>query len=168
MKINIAALAFISALVSYAQAEISIGSTKASAQLASSCQITATNIAFGEVSPTSVTDVGWSTTTSTTGTFKVLCTTGTTYSIALNMGSSNSRLLTSSTTSDSLQFTICQTNSFVPGSSPHCTKTWKTGSDVYSGSGTGKSTIIPMYAFLNKNFVTPASYSEIITATVSY
>lgn len=166
MKRIISALFIVCGLISSASALADItGATKATATLNSFCQITASNIDLGDVTPTATSDIGWKSTTQVIGTVTATCSNGTGYTLALNRGVSNNRLLTSPTTSDSLAFTICLTNSFV--GQLGCANTWSGGS-VYSGTGNGLPQSIPMYTFLKKAFVAPGNYKDTMTVTINY
>ena len=169
MKNKLFILAILAANFSHSFADTITSSTKATAQLSSSCQFSVENISFGDITPTGTTDIGWTSTTNTIGNLNIQCTNGTSYAIALSLGANyigGYRYLENSSANQA-QYTICQTNVLNIGALS-CGKTWKSGTDRYSSKGTGSSQNIPMYAFIKKGYYPPGDYSDIVTATVSY
>lgn len=150
------------------------GATKATAQLVSSCQMTANNIAFGDVTPKGEVTAQWTIQSDTAGSINLICTRDTAYSIALNVGINSldnaTRQLKDSTTNARIPYAICQTNSLTATFSG-CVSTWKTwsgGSRVLTGKATGVLQSIPTYGFIEKGYHAPGDYSDTITATVTY
>ena len=144
---------------------------KATATLAKSCTISATGIDFGNVTGSSHTQ--WA---PSAGNIGVLCSNQTAYTIALNMGLDNishSRNMVGTNSGQTITYTVCQTQSFSGtfGSGGSCGKTWRTDTDVsvtYAGTGNGFLQNIPTYGIINSGYYTPDTYSDTITATITY
>jgi spore coat protein U-like protein len=129
-----------------------------SATVLKDCIVTATALAFGSYNGTAV---------NASSTITVTCTNTTTYTVGLNAG------LTTSATVTTRQMGITQpagglNYSLLTGS--YTGSNWgnTTGSWV-SGTGNGAAQPLTVYGVLPANqYVTPGSYVDTITATVTY
>jgi spore coat protein U-like protein len=157
-----------------AYAGTTTASSKATATLGSNCSISATGINFGSITQSGSSQQLWA---PSQGNISVLCTNKTTYKIALNMGSNktgDSRYLVGNAAGQSVLYTICQSASFsgTLGNGGSCALTWRTstsGVDIEkSGTGTGAIQSYPMYGIVNTGYYTPDTYSDTITATLTY
>lgn len=145
--------------------------TKASATLAKSCSINATALNFGAINA-AVTG------NATTSSINMLCSKGTSYQIQLNFGQygsvSTGRQMNGAVSNDRLIYVICKnaglSNTAWAGGL-NCTNQsdlWYSTQYVYNGTGTGFNQTIPVYGYTYNAWVTPDSYSDIMTATVVY
>lgn len=149
-------------------------STKATATISSSCQITATNINFGELGGAA--QLVWS---PSNGNVSVLCSNNASYTIQLNSGvnngSASSRYMVGQKSGDKILYIICKTASFSGTwgqAGGQCTNgPWYTqGSFNYpvTGKGTGVIQNYPTYGGVQSGYYTPDTYTDTITATITY
>lgn len=136
-----------------ATAQFSVTST-----VAASCQISATTLAFGNYSGLLI---------NATSTLSVTCTSGTAYNIGLNAGTSTGATVTTrkmtGPSSATLQYAMFR-------NSGH-TLNWgvTVGTDTVSGSGNGAAQPVTVFGQLAAGqSVNPGSYSDTITATVTF
>jgi spore coat protein U-like protein len=122
------------------------------------CSVSATNLAFGDYTPTSASDQ--------TSTLTVLCTTNTPYTVALNLGTAPSpteRAMTSAGTSTTLNYVLYRDASR--------TVVWgeTAGTDTAAGTGTGTNQAITVYGRIPANQrPQPGSYTDTVTVTLTY
>lgn len=175
-KIGVALVSLLVTLAAQtgAYAGTTTASAKATATLGSNCSISATGINFGSITQNGSTQGLWA---PSQGNISVLCTNKTTYKIALNMGvnkTGDSRYLVGNNSGQAVLYTICQSASFsgTLGNGGSCALTWRTSSsgvDIEkSGTGTGAVQSYPMYGIVNTGYYTPDTYSDTITATLTY
>lgn len=162
---------YIAAVALMGSALIATGSARAATATATfnvtatvnaTCTIAATNLNFGTYTPSS----GSPTTGSSTLTAQ--CTNGTPYAISLSAGTTKGatigqRLMTNgtSTLAYNLYTNSSDTTIFGDGST--------SGSSTSTGTGTGSPQTISVYGAIPAGqFVSPGSYSDAITATISY
>lgn len=133
------------------------------ATVLASCAISATNLNFGNYDP------GSATPDDATSTVSVQCSTGTSYAVSLDAGTTSGSTLTSRNMSDGIASTL---NYQLYTDAAHTT-VWGDGSGstlTNSGVGTGSSS--QDYTVYGRvpisQFVTSGAYSDTITATVSY
>lgn len=154
-----------------AQAGTNTASTKATATLAAQCNISATNINFGNI-------VGapGNTVFSAAGNVSVLCNKNASYILRLNAGVNvynYGRYLKGAVSGQTMNYAICQTPAF--------TGSWATGNcatgiwfsdgpyDYYiSGTGTGAVQSYPMYGAIQTGYYTPDDYSDTIQASITF
>ena len=124
----------------------------------STCLISGNNLGFGTYSGTVV---------STTTTISLQCTNGTTYNVGLNAGTASGATVTTRGMSGPggavLNYAMYQ-------DSGHSTNWGQTvGTDTETGTGNGSAQTITVYGVVSASqFVSPGSYSDTITATVTY
>src|SRR5262249_10069002 len=136
------------------------GSMAVSATVIASCEVTANPLAFGNYDPVSASPLDAATTLS------VMCTNGTTYDVAMGVGSgtgatTNTRKMSAS--SNLLSYSIYRDSnrSNLWGSTA--------GSNVVSGTGTGAAQSINVYGRIPANQTAPAgAYTDTVTVTVNY
>lgn len=141
--------------------------TKATASLISTCKMNALPVNFGDITAQSTSDTTILATG--TGTLQVLCSKSVGYSIALNLGlGGSSRIMRGSVSNQTIGYGICSTPNLLADKS-NCAAgtTWFNG-NVVSGTGTGSQQDISVYGFVYKGFYTPDTYSDTVTATISY
>ena len=145
-----------------ARAATATATFNVTATVNATCTISAANLNFGTYSPAS----GSPTVGSTNLTAQ--CTNGTPYQISLSAGTTKgatigTRLMTNgtSTLSYNLFTNSSDTTIFGDGTT--------SGSTTASGTGNGNAQTIPVYGAIPAGqFVSPGSYSDSITATISY
>jgi spore coat protein U-like protein len=124
----------------------------------SSCLISGSSLGFGTYSGSAI---------SMTTTLSVTCTNGTTYNVGLNPGTGTGATVTNrgmtGPGSAWLGYALYQ-------DSGHTTNWGQTvGTDTEAGTGNGSAQTITVYGQLAASqYVTPGSYSDTITATVTY
>ena len=129
-----------------------------SASVTATCLISATTLSFG-----SYTFV----VASSTSTISVTCTNGTTYNVGLNAGAASGATVTTrqmgATGGGLLNYSLFQ-------DSAHSTNWGNTvGTDTLAGTGNGSAQSLTVYGQIPANqYVTPGSYSDTITATITY
>lgn len=134
----------------------------ASAVIAPLCTVTATNLAFGNYSPTSATAL------TGTSTINVFCTSGTTYTILLNVGSGGGTFTTRDMANGS---NLMGYNLYT--SAAHTT-VWGDGTlstGTVAGSGAGLLTASPNTVYGNipiSQDLPAGTYQSVITVTVNY
>lgn len=152
-------------------AQSSTDSVKMSAKVIPFCEMTAENLSFGDITPNGLSDVGMSSTANGISNIVLKCTKQTSYTIALGVGANspnvNARRLKSGS-NQYIDYTICQTNSFLVDRCAVTWKTWGGGSLVYSGTGNGLVQNVPMYGFVKKDYYTAGTYSDVMVATITY
>ena len=135
-----------------------------SASLASTCVLSATNVAFGAITPAATGS------NNATGTITSTCTKATTYSLAINAGGSGS--ISARTISGTIAGNTDKVAYNLYTDSVHTTL-FGDGS-LFSGSvvqltGSGSAQITSVYGNLLLNqYITPDNYSDNLTVTLSY
>lgn len=128
------------------------------ATVQATCLISGNNLAFGTYSGSAI---------AMTTTLSVTCTNGTTYNVGLNAGTaSGATVATRAMTgpaSATLGYAMYQ-------DSGHSTNWGNTvGTDTKSGTGNGSAQTLTVYGQLAANqYPAPGSYSDTITATITY
>ena len=198
-----------------AQAGSVTNTTKATAQLAASCQISAQNVNFGQINPQNASNG-----VTANSSMNLFCTTGSAYTISLAYGGVYGQGGTSTTLSNTGGVraqggVTCSYGGYLPNGqyysesdyvygTPYCPSTmsygtpaysygvitgamsgdtisykitvpgndsqvWNAGNYTYSNTGTGASQTFPIRAVATtSNYPTPDSYSDTVTATVSF
>ena len=153
------------ALVGLAQASFAATSTsanfQATATLNSSCVVTATNVAFGTITPAATG------TASATGTITSRCSNNVGYTLSINAGSGTiaARTMTGATNgnTDKLAYNLYQDAGYAT--------LWgdgTTGSKV-SLTGSGVTQTSTVYGTLSLNqYIKPDTYADNLTVTLSY
>lgn len=124
----------------------------------SSCLISGTSLGFGTYSGSAI---------SMTTTLSVTCSNGTTYNVGLNPGTGHGATVTDRGMTGPgaawLGYALYQ-------DSGHTTNWGQTvGTDTVAGTGDGSAQTITVFGQLSASqYVTPGSYSDTITATVTY
>lgn len=179
LKVSLFAFAILivvltTSLIQEAHAGTNTASTKATATLGSNCSISATGINFGSITQNGSSQQLWA---PSQGSLSILCTNKTTYKIALNMGvnsANDARYLVGDNSGQQVVYTICQSASFsgTLGNGGGCALTWRTSSSGVNiqktGTGNGTMQTIPMYGIVNTGYYIPDTYSDTITATLTY
>ena len=153
-------LAGLAALAGPAAAQTATATTtfQVTATVLKLCSVTATNLAFGDYTPTAASDQ--------TSTLTVLCTTNTPYTIALNLGTATSpttRAMTSAGASTTLNYLLYRdsTRSSIWGETA--------GTDTQAGTGTGTNQAITVYGRVPANQrPQPGAYTDTVTVTLTY
>ena len=128
------------------------------ATVQATCLISANNLGFGTYSGSVI---------ATTTTLSVTCTNGTTYNVGLNAGTAAGATVTTRAMTGpgaaTLSYALYQ-------DSGHSTNWGNTvGTDTKSGTGNGSAQSMTVYGNLTANqYPTPGSYSDTITATITY
>ena len=140
-----------------AQAQSATGSMTVSTTIASSCSVSnISNVSFGIITGQSISS------TDATGSFDVTCTTGTSYSIALNSGQNvtgSTRRMRIGSTANYLTYEIY--------SNSGRTTVWSTAITGFTGTNSAQTHIA--YARLPSQIApAPGSYTDTITITVAY
>lgn len=146
--------------------------TKASATLSKSCAINATNLNFGAVDASISGNAA-------TSSINMLCSKNTSYQIQLGFGQygsvSTGRQMNGAKSNDRLIYVLCKnpglTNVAYAGGELNCTNQsdmWYLTQYVYNGTGTGFSQTVPVYGYTYNKWVTPDTYSDLMTITVLY
>ncbi|HEY4275600.1 MAG TPA: spore coat U domain-containing protein [Rhizomicrobium sp.] len=125
------------------------------------CAVSATDLAFGNYSANSATPLP------ATSTLSVTCTSGTTYTVALDGGTNKAsvtgRAMTDGATHN-LNYALYTTNAY--------TSIWGDGTAstvTQAGTGSGSAQTLTVYGRIPvSQFVTAGSYSDRITVTVTY
>lgn len=165
---NLITLGFLLGLAATSLAATPITVTpKATATLTGSCQISAQNINFGELTPQNGETAIWKNLAN--GTISVLCTRGSSYTISNTLGVNNGGKiifnLKGQTYGDLIQYGICQTNSFTQ--LPQCTLDWY-NAKVQSGVGTGSNQDYITYGIVKTGYYRPDIYTDTITSTITF
>lgn len=139
-----------------AMADTATTTFNVTATVLNSCNVTATNLAFGNYDPTAGNLDSTSTITTT-------CTAGTTYAIALGLGQNTSRKMKLTSGSDLLDYELYQPDGY--------TTVWGDvgGATVAQTSTTG----VPVNYIVNGRvtggqYVTAGAYSDEVLVTVTY
>lgn len=128
------------------------------ATVQATCLVSGSNLAFGTYSGSAI---------AMTTTLSVTCTNGTTYNVGLNAGTASGATVTTRAMtgpgSATLSYAMYQ-------DSGHTTNWGNTvGTDTKSGSGNGSAQTLTVYGQLAASqYPSPGSYSDTITATVTY
>ncbi|HEX5279902.1 MAG TPA: spore coat U domain-containing protein [Micropepsaceae bacterium] len=153
-----AATAGLSLLNLPALAATATGQFNVTATVAATCIISGSNLAFGSYSGAAI---------NAQTTVSVTCTNGTSYNVGLNAGTASGATVTTRAmtgpSSATLNYAMYQNNT-------HTTNWGNTvGTDTVSGSGNGSAQSLTVYGVLAASqYPTPGSYSDTITATVTY
>lgn len=143
---------------------------KAIAILSSTCSITGTNVDFGNLTAIITPTTLWA-----TGGVQILCSKNAAYSIQLSLGNNvdpnNWRRMIGASSGALIQYTLCQTQSSggtFGTATGGCTVAWRGAQYPKSATGTGAIQNFPVYGWSSTGFYTPDTYSDTITATISY
>lgn len=146
------------------------GTTKATATLAKTCNISTGNVNFGNLAQQgSSPSIVWA-----TGTVQTLCSKSTSYSIQLNVGNNldanNFRRMAGASTGGFIQYTMCQTQSIdgVWGSTGGCLVPWRGTQYPVTSVGTGSNQTFTVYAASQTGYYAPDNYADTIVATIVY
>jgi spore coat protein U-like protein len=144
-----------------AQAGSVSGKTQATATLAKSCTVSATDINFGVLTMASGTNRTWK-----NGTLSVLCSKNTSYSVKMSYKTpspsdpSNMGLITGANSGDTIQYGIFQA------------PVWNNPTWEYSAlnaTGTGATQTYTMYGeVITLSYPTPDNYSDTVTVNLTY
>ena len=128
------------------------------ATVAAGCSISATSLAFGTYSGALI---------GSTSTISVGCTNSTTYNVGLNAGTASGATVTTrkmtGPSSALLSYGLFRNSGY--------TNNWgnTVGTDTVSGTGTGSVQNLTVYGRLPAGqYITPGSYTDTITATITY
>lgn len=146
-------------------------STKTTATITGSCQISATNVNFGELSAQN----GSPATLWATGGVQTQCTKNSSYNVQLSMGnnpdSDNWRRMTGANSGQTIQYTLCQSKSATGTwgtASGGCNVPWRGTSFPLTSTGTGANQSFPVYGWSSTGFFTPDTYTDSIVATINF
>lgn len=138
--------------------------------LVSTCSISSTDIAFGNLTASGTPANNWA-----IGTISAKCTRNTSYNIQLNYGTSvdsnNYRRMTGTTSGEKFIYTVCKdktTSGSVWGVDAGCGVPWRGSTYPVTSSGTGNLQTFTMYALTKTNFYVPDTYTDTMTATLVY
>lgn len=124
--------------------------------ISASCTLSATALAFGTYTGTVL---------NTTTSISVTCTNTTTYSIGLSAGTTTGATVTNRLMSSSAGVHL----PYALYSDAARTMNWGSTSNTVSGTGTGSAQGVPVYGQIaSGNFVAPGTYTDTITATITY
>ena len=128
------------------------------ATVQATCLISANNLGFGTYSGSAI---------ATTTTMSVTCTNGTTYNVGLNAGTAAGATVTARAMTGPGAATLSYA---LYEDSGHSTNWGNTvGTDTKAGTGNGSAQSLTIYGNLTANqYPTPGSYSDTITATITY
>lgn len=153
-----------------AQAGSITTNNKATATLISTCSITGINVDFGNLTATNTPTTLWA-----TGGVQALCSKNANYSIQLSLGNNvdpnNWRRMIGASNGAMIQYTLCQTQSSsgtFGTASGGCTVAWRGTQYPKNATGTGSIQSFPVYGWSSTGFYTPDTYSDTITATITY
>ncbi len=137
-----------------ARAATANASVSVSAQVVGTCTISGGAIAFGAYTPASA--------ASQQGALTVNCTSGTAYQIALNEGLSGTGATRRMTgpNGETLDYDIYR-------DSGHSQR-WAGGASAHAGTGTGTAQSVELYAGIAAATAASGSYSDTVTATLTY
>jgi spore coat protein U-like protein len=129
-----------------------------SATAQSTCIVSANTLGFGTYSGSAV---------STSSTVSVTCSNGTSYNVGLNAGTASGATVTTRAMSGPGGATL---NYALYQDAGHSTNWGNTvGTDTETGSGNGSAQTLTVYGLLAANqYPSPGSYSDTITATITY
>ncbi|MFC3125039.1 spore coat U domain-containing protein [Pseudoroseomonas globiformis] len=122
------------------------------------CAVTATNLAFGDYTPTEAKDGQ--------AELQVLCTTNTPFNVALNLGTATTaaaRVMAGTVAGSTLNYALYRNSGR--------TDVWgdAAGTDTFSGTGTGTTQTIPVYGRIPANQrPQPGLYTDTVTVTLTY
>lgn len=152
------ALAGLGASYMPAAAATATTSFSVTATVQATCLISGNNLGFGTYTGTAI---------PATTTLSVTCTNGTTYNVGLNPGTATGATVTTRAmtgpASATLSYALYQ-------DSGHTTNWGQTvGTDTKSGTGNGSAQTLTVYGQLSgAQYPTPGSYTDTITATITY
>lgn len=132
------------------------------ANVLGSCSVSATDLAFGDYTPTSGTPLDQ------TSTVSVTCTTGTTYDVGLNEGLND---YGNGVTGRRMVYATTNFLAYALYSDSGRTTNWgnTVDTDTVDGTGNGSAQDITVYGRVPINqYVTAGGYSDTITVTVTY
>lgn len=141
-----------------AQAATSTATFQVTANVQATCQISATNLGFGNYSAVAIPN---------TSTVTVTCTNGSTYDVGLNAGTATGATVSTRKMSGPsgalLNYGLFQ-------DSGHATNWGNTpGTDAEHGTGNGSAQALTVFGLLPASqFVTTGAYTDTITATVTF
>ncbi len=153
IAVIVMAEAFVPAVASTATTTFNVTAT-----VQATCLISASNLGFGTYTGSAI---------ATTTTLSVTCTNGTTYNVGLNAGTATGATVSARAMTGPggaiLDYALYQ-------DSGHSTNWGNTvGTDTKAGTGNGSAQSLTVYGNLTANqYPTPGSYSDTITATVTY
>jgi spore coat protein U-like protein len=152
----------VAALSTSAQAGTATANFQVTATVSSTCVVSATNVAFGTVNPAATG------TASATGTISSTCTKSTPYTLNINAGSGTfaSRTMTGATSgnTDKLAYNLYTANTYA---TVFGDGTGSTGNVSLTGTGAAQTTTVYGQLSLNQ-YITPDSYADNLTVTLSY
>ena len=130
-----------------------------SASVTATCLISATTLAFGNYAFAA---------TPSTSTISVTCTNGTTYNVGLNAGLASGATVTTRQMGGTVSGSLLNYGLF--SDSGHATNWGNTvGTDTVAGTGSGVAQSLTVYGQIPATqYVAPGSYSDTITATITY
>ena len=160
IRIALLGSAFIGSLVAFggAQATTTSATMTNSATLAAYCSVSTGNLAFGAYAGTAA--------SSTTAAISVTCTKSTGYTVLLDKGTTAGgttavRKLAGATGGDTLNYTISQ--------DANHTTNWDDTGSTETGTGNGASQTLTAYGNIPAGqFVTPTTYTDTVTVTLTY
>ena len=128
------------------------------ATVQATCLISGNNLGFGTYTGSAV---------AATTTLSVTCTNGTTYNVGLNAGTASGATVTTRAMTGPASATL---NYALYQDSGHTTNWGNTvGTDTKSGTGNGSAQTLTIYGNLAASqYPTPGSYTDTITATITY
>jgi len=159
-RIGLMAISCAASLAAFegAQATQTTATMSNSATLAAYCTVSTGSLAFGTYNGSGA--------VSTTANVSVTCTKTTSYTVALDAGTTSGgsltvRKLVGGSSGDTLNYTISQ-------DSGHTTN-WSTAASAESGTGNGSAQTLVAYGNIAAGqFVTPDSYTDTVTVTLTY
>jgi spore coat protein U-like protein len=130
-----------------------------SASVTATCLISATTLSFGNYAFAA---------TPASSTISVTCTNGTTYNVGLNAGLASGATVTSRQMAGTVAGSLLNYGLFKD--SGHATNWGDTvGTDTVAGTGNGAAQSLTVYGQIPATqYVAPGSYSDTITATITY
>ena len=132
------------------------GSFSVTATIQATCNISASAVAFGTYAGAVVT---------ASANLSVQCTNSTTYTIGLSAGTTSGATVTNRLLTGPSGRTLAYA---IFSDSGH-TVNWGSTSNTLSGTGTGAVQTVPVYGRISASqYVTPGSYTDTITATITY
>lgn len=128
------------------------------ATVQATCLISGNNLGFGTYTGSAI---------PATTTLSVTCTNGTTYNVGLNAGTASGATVTTRAMTGPASATL---NYALYEDSGHTTNWGNTvGTDTKAGTGNGSAQTLTVYGQLASNqYPTPGSYTDTITATITY
>ncbi len=144
--------------INRAQASTATTTFGVSATVQSTCLISATSLAFGTYTGTAV---------NSTSTVSVTCTNTTTYNVGLNAGLASGATVTTRKMTGPSSSLLAY--SLYSDSARSVNWGQTVGTDTVSGTGNGSAQSLTVYGLLPAaQYVNPGSYTDTITATITY